>query len=101
MNPVDTLNSFPLVLSRMQLVMDVDAPDHQDVSVKLDLTSDLGGEFAVAGVNLTRFQRAGEDPLSTPPHRALRLCAQPEDPPGLWLQAAPPPRPRRDAVCPG
>lgn len=58
MHFVDFLDNFALVLSGAQSVVGVDAANHQDFSVQFDFAGYLGTEFAVAGVNAARFQRA-------------------------------------------
>lgn len=60
MHFVDLLDNFALVLSGAQSVMGVDAANHQDFSVQFALAGYLGTEFAVAGINAARFQRAPE-----------------------------------------
>ena len=39
---------------------DMDAADHQDSILGFHLPGDVGGQAPVAGINLTRFQRASK-----------------------------------------
>lgn len=62
MNPVSVLRCLSLILRSTKLVMDMDASEHKDPFVKLDLTSSLRGKSAIASVNLAYFQCASEGP---------------------------------------
>ena len=57
MHPLDGLL---LAGIRLNPVADVDPPDNEDPVFGLDFTSDFSCELTVAGVNLTRFQRASQ-----------------------------------------
>lgn len=57
---VNPLNGFPLLRRRFQPVVDVDAPDHQHVFFEFDFSGGLRNELIVAGIDLTRLQRASE-----------------------------------------
>jgi hypothetical protein len=60
MDAVHALDYLPLAHWRLQLVPDFNAANHQDISFQFDLSSNLGDQFAVAGVDLARFQRASK-----------------------------------------
>lgn len=62
MDSMDPFDRLPLILLRMQCVIDMDASDHEDVSVKRDLTDNLRGELIVTGIDLARLQRASKGP---------------------------------------
>ncbi len=60
MHFVDFLDNLALVLYCVQSVVSVNAANHQDSSLQLDLAGYLGGEFTITGVDAARFQRAPE-----------------------------------------
>ena len=60
MNPMHTLNSLPSVSRCNKMIGDVNSPNHQDVVLGLDLSSNFRRQSFVAGVDLARFQRTPE-----------------------------------------
>jgi hypothetical protein len=60
MQAVDALDGGAGLGRGGEVIGDVDAADDQDIVLELDLARDLGGEAAVAGVDLARLQRASE-----------------------------------------
>jgi hypothetical protein len=62
MHFMDPLDRLSLMSGRFEPVLYVNAPDHKDVSVKLDLAGGLRSVLIIAGVDLARFQRASECP---------------------------------------
>jgi hypothetical protein len=54
------LSGLPDCLRRHQAHGDVDSADDQDTFFGLDLTGNFRSQLAVAGIDLTRFQRASE-----------------------------------------
>ena len=63
---VHPLDRFLLLGIGLNPVADVDPPDNEDPVFGLDFTSDFRCELTVAGVNLTRFQRASECTRESP-----------------------------------
>ena len=57
---VHALNGFALRFGRPQPVMRVNTPDDQHSAVHFNFPRDFRSQFAVAGVNLARFQRASK-----------------------------------------
>ena len=59
---MDALDDFSSVRRRPQLVLHVNALDHQHVSFQLNLADHFGRQLVVAGINLARFQRTSKSP---------------------------------------
>jgi hypothetical protein len=57
---VHALGGFPLSRVEFQVIVCVDAPDHQDLAVALHLSPGFRHQPAVTGRNFARFQRASE-----------------------------------------
>jgi hypothetical protein len=57
---VHALGGFPLSRVEFQVIVCVDAPDHQDLAVALHLSPGFRHQPAVAGRNFARLQRASE-----------------------------------------
>lgn len=57
---MDSLYRFILFLRSTELVVNKDPADDENVAVQLDFAHCFRSQFAVRGVNLTRFQRASE-----------------------------------------
>ena len=62
-HPLDDLGIDPL---GAELVVHVNAPDHQDLAVELDLTGRFADEFPSACIYPARLQRAPEGPRQSP-----------------------------------
>jgi hypothetical protein len=76
------LDGFQLRLRGAQLVVRVDAPDNQHTPIHFNFADDFGNEFAIAGVNLARFQRtaksAGQSAAGSGHNIIQRGCARRE-----------------------
>ena len=57
---VDLLDDLALIFRRAQPVANKDSADDQHVAVQFDFASHFRDQLTVAGINLTRFQRAPE-----------------------------------------
>ena len=67
------LNGGPLCLVGGQPVGHVDAPDHQDLAVQLDLADRVRVETTVSGGDAARLQRAPEGPGQSPGSRGHQV----------------------------
>jgi hypothetical protein len=52
---------------RLEMIGDVDPPDHQDLAVLTDLAPHVGFELAATSIDSTRLQRAPEGPDQSAP----------------------------------
>jgi hypothetical protein len=62
-HPLDGLGIDP---TGTELVVNVDAPDHQHLAVELDLAGGFADEFPTACIYPARLQRAPEGPRQSP-----------------------------------
>jgi hypothetical protein len=62
---MDALYRLVRLLWSAQLVVNQDSPDNEHVPLQLDFSYGLGSQFAVRGVNVTRFQRAPEGSIES------------------------------------
>ena len=60
MHGVDPFHQRPLIFSRLQAIVSVDAFDHQHASLEFDFSRDFRTQFAATGIDSARFQRAPE-----------------------------------------
>jgi hypothetical protein len=70
---MDSLDRLPLIRRRSELVTHVNAPDHKDVSFKLNFSRSFGNQRIIAGINLARFQRASECPRESAGGRSYHI----------------------------
>jgi len=60
MNAMHALDGFSCFCRSIDVIDDVNATNHKHIIFRLDLTSHVSRQMFIAGVDLTRFQRATE-----------------------------------------
>jgi hypothetical protein len=60
MHAVHTLNYFLRLCRRVEMINDMNAPNHQDPIFGFNFASDLSGQILIARINFACLQRASE-----------------------------------------